>query len=244
MKMTKKLVRLENYINSLYNDETQDLMLYGQPFKTRIKDGLLYRATGYMKEFDTPENIRGLRATDYVDFDRQLEKRYLTKNIQEVYPLSLHGHLYLLESIKVDPENDSYCDIDGVLFTKDKKKLVAFPEGRLGDVYTVPEGTEIIGENAFMHAFVTEVVMPSTLKKIEPDAFLEANIYICDFSNTTHNRLGARCFKDCCPTYVIRNGKMVLEDVYTQQGNWGYKSCFFITPDKKDEIYEKIFIEE
>ncbi len=243
MKKTEKNIRLEKYLKN-YLDRLPDPIPYDQSPKIKIKDGLLYRVSGWIKEYKTPENIKGLRKTEWVGFSHLLEKLYLTKNIQEVYPLSLHGYLISLQNIVVDPQNEYYCDIDGVLFTKDKKTLVAFPEGRLGDKYVVPEGTEVIGENAFMHAGITEVVMPSTLKKIEPDAFAEADIYICDFSNTTHNRLSARCFKDCYPTYIIRNKKMVLEDVYTQQGNWGYKSCFFVTPDKKEEVYKKVFIED
>ena len=44
-----------------------------------------------------------------------------------------------LTSIKVENDNTKYCDIDGVLFNKDKSILVKYPSGK-GNKYSVPNG--------------------------------------------------------------------------------------------------------
>jgi len=53
-----------------------------------------------------------------------------------------------LKSIEVSSENENYQSIDGVLFTKDKRTLVAYPNAK-EIFYTIPNETTVIGEYAF-----------------------------------------------------------------------------------------------
>ena len=73
-------------------------------------------------------------------------------------------------------ENSNNCiSVDGVLFSKDKKKLLGFPPAKIGNrlsgKYEVPEGTEVIAKQAFADANIAEIILPSTLNRIEDDAF-------------------------------------------------------------------------
>ena len=51
----------------------------------------------------------------------------------------------LLTHINVDANNPRYTDIDGVLFTKDMKTLVKYPEGREQSEYAIPDGVTEVG---------------------------------------------------------------------------------------------------
>ena len=64
-----------------------------------------------------------------------------------------------LTQILVDGDNPAYVGVDGVLFSKDGKLLVAFPAGRTG-TYAIPEGTEVIGEGAFSGAGLETLRVP------------------------------------------------------------------------------------
>lgn len=76
-----------------------------------------------------------------------------------------------LESIFVAEQNEAYCDIDGVLFTKDKSTLVTYPVGRYG-AYTVPAGVQMIGQVAFYNRRnMTSVTLPESLNEIRVYAF-------------------------------------------------------------------------
>lgn len=55
---------------------------------------------------------------------------------------------YNLAAFEVAEDNPEFCSIDGVLFTKDRKTLVAFPNAHSKD-YIVPQGVETIGHFAF-----------------------------------------------------------------------------------------------
>jgi uncharacterized protein YgiM (DUF1202 family) len=53
-----------------------------------------------------------------------------------------------LLNIKVTEENEEYESVGGVLYSKNLKKLIAFPCGR-GGHYDIPPGTSVIAEDAF-----------------------------------------------------------------------------------------------
>lgn len=78
-----------------------------------------------------------------------------------------------LVDIIVEDGNTKYTDVNGVLFSKDEKLLVAFPHGSTSN-YTVPDGTEVIGTNSFRGASRLEnVEMPTSLREIQSSAFFD-----------------------------------------------------------------------
>lgn len=54
-----------------------------------------------------------------------------------------------LEAITVDPKNQYFSDIDGVLFDKQATTLIAYPEGKADESYTVPASVTKINGDAF-----------------------------------------------------------------------------------------------
>ena len=56
-----------------------------------------------------------------------------------------------LVALEVSPGNPRYEAVDGALFDKQDKTLVAYPTGREG-AYAIPEGVEHIGLGAFVFA--------------------------------------------------------------------------------------------
>ncbi|MCD8147945.1 MAG: leucine-rich repeat domain-containing protein [Clostridiales bacterium] len=77
------------------------------------------------------------------------------------------------DKIVVAEENPAFCSIDGVLFTKDKKRLICYPCGKQGTDYTVPDGVVALGEHSFKgNQFLERICLPSSLKVIEKQVFL------------------------------------------------------------------------
>ncbi len=73
-----------------------------------------------------------------------------------------------ITAITVDPKNNNYIAVDGVLYSKDKKKLVLYPNGKSDKKFEIPEGTEVIGENAFLGSEQDKkITVPATIRKIE-----------------------------------------------------------------------------
>lgn len=73
-------------------------------------------------------------------------------------------------NITVDPNNEVYSTIDGVLFNKNATKLIYYPWSN-GDVYEIPESVDTIGKNAFTYSKLLEVTIPKSVKYIDNRAF-------------------------------------------------------------------------
>ena len=77
-----------------------------------------------------------------------------------------------LYEITVSDAAEKYRSEDGVLFSKDGKKLFVFPAGHRGETYTVPDHTEQITPSAFFGAEqLKQITLPQSLKSIGGNAF-------------------------------------------------------------------------
>ena len=75
-----------------------------------------------------------------------------------------------LNEIIVDENNPNYCSVNGVLYSKDMSKLIAFPEGK--ESYKFPEGMTEIEKMPFStFSPIKSVMIPKTVTKILEKAF-------------------------------------------------------------------------
>ena len=80
-----------------------------------------------------------------------------------------------LTGIHVDFANPVYCDINGVLFSKDKTEILCYPEGLAGD-YSIPYGVTTVGLNAFENCNnLTGVAFPDSVLVIDSYAFSDCS---------------------------------------------------------------------
>ncbi len=76
-----------------------------------------------------------------------------------------------LKAIEVDPANQRFTSIDGVLFTKDGTEIIVAPNGFAGD-YTIPDGVIRISDHAFDSCeYMTSVAIPKSVESIGYCAF-------------------------------------------------------------------------
>ena len=170
-----------DYTYTLHNGEATVCYYSGKeeyPVIPDSLDGHKVVALGEMAFYQN-ESIVGITIPETV---RIIESECFYKcwNLKEIYiPASVvemgDGPFFRsasLEKITVDKDNPSFCDIDGVLYSKDKTKLLAYPEGKPGETYTVPEGVVEIYDGAFGYHpdFLKTVYLPEAVK-INPDYF-------------------------------------------------------------------------
>ena len=75
-----------------------------------------------------------------------------------------------LESITVNPSNPYFTSDNGILFNKDKTKIIHFPESRTGE-YRVPDGVQEIEALCFFWSDLSKITVANTVKKIGARAF-------------------------------------------------------------------------
>jgi hypothetical protein len=75
-----------------------------------------------------------------------------------------------LTNINVSASNEDFESVDGVLYSKDKSELIAFPAGRTGN-FVIPGHVKIIGESAFSNSKLTSITISDTVTHIDEYAF-------------------------------------------------------------------------
>ena len=130
-----------------------------------------------VKEFTT-ESESGEAVTSIAPhafpWDTTIESVYISKDVKELTGETFI-HLRALKKIEVDKNNENFCSVDGVLYTKDMTKLLCCPvayEG--GKEFVVPETVVTIGRSAFSDCTFEKISLPEGLKNIERHAFLKA----------------------------------------------------------------------
>ena len=144
-----------------------------------------------------------------------------------------------LTSIDVDPNNKSYKTVDGNIFTKDGKTLVACPDTKTS--VTIPDRVTEIGEGAFEGCrSLTSVSIPSGVKVIGEWAFYECtsltNVTIPDSIKS----IGKWAFSRCESLTSVS-----IPPSVTSIGERAFACCFSLAsvtiPDSVTEIGEEAF---
>ncbi|WP_221659114.1 leucine-rich repeat domain-containing protein [Bacteroides salyersiae] len=129
-----------------------------------------FNGTKYLKELSLPLSLNIIE--DYAFT--------LCYNLSIVtwkhFPQSIGELLFMATNISVfytSEDSDNCISVDGVLFSKDRKTLLCFPNAKKcnGGIYIIPESVESINTGAFVEAGIGTVVLPSTLTRINDFAF-------------------------------------------------------------------------
>ena len=80
-----------------------------------------------------------------------------------------------LENIYVAEGNEYFKDIDGVLFNEEGTRLLLYPAGRVDTEYTIPEGTQVISNNAMGNTHLTTVNFPASVTTLNNYALSGCN---------------------------------------------------------------------
>lgn len=82
-----------------------------------------------------------------------------------------------LQEINISADNQNYCSVDGVVFSKDMTKLIQYPIGKIESSYSIPNTVTTVGEYAFMEcANLKNVNLPKSVTTIEDFAFCNTGI--------------------------------------------------------------------
>lgn len=103
-----------------------------------------------------------------------------------------------LTEINVDGANSEYSSQDGILFNKNKTKMLLYPMGKHSTSYTVPETVKELGYGAFhFNKYIQSVTLPDGLTAIDERVFEQAtNLASINFPSTLKS-IGEYSFYAC-----------------------------------------------
>lgn len=129
-----------------------------------------------------------------------------------------------LTAIQVDSGNQNYCSVDGVLFTRDMKTLVAYPCGKQG-AYSIPDGVADIGYSAFENCIsLTGVTIPNSVTGIGDRAFFGCSSLTGVAIPGSVTSIGEEAFSGCTGLTG-----MTIPSSVTSIGDFVFNECFSLT---------------
>lgn len=108
-----------------------------------------------------------------------------------------------IAAYEVDENNPYYTAIDGVVYSKDLTKLIAFPSAYPHKHFTVPSTVRIIGDSAFMDSPIKSIQLPDSLTAIEGWAFQDSAIHSIEMPDSV-TEVGELAFRWCSELKHVR----------------------------------------
>ncbi len=167
-------------------------------------------ATNFKVVKDTSKPIKSIRQFT-LNCDDKIKTITIGANVEYVDAKAFYS-CWALQNIEVDENNPNYCDVDGVLYNKDKTEILCYPcdhdeylrqkygyEAELYrddvtpeyerdiQIYVVPSTVTKIGEMCFNYANLRKIYLPEGLKTIETLAIFKLHERVDEWS--THPSL-------------------------------------------------------
>ncbi|MBQ6165412.1 MAG: leucine-rich repeat domain-containing protein [Clostridia bacterium] len=193
---------------------------------------------------DLSKPVLGIR--EYaVNADENAEELHIGASVQYIDEYAFYN-AKKLQKITVDPDNQWYKDVDGVLFTKDGKVLILYPvcygqqptekedEFTYPDAYTVPDGVERINNFAFLkNGHLRDVTLPDSLKEIGVMAFFDCGrLGSYDYDAANDALLGTG--------FTLPDGiEKIGSDAFSKCGN--ISPCLFLPASVKEVDHHAFF---
>lgn len=116
--LSMRAVHSETYKYNVLEDGTYELVKFSNP-------GNIFTLTVDNADEDETKPITVLHEFAF-NCDEKITEITIGKNVKQIDGKSFYS-CWALQNIKVDPANEIYCDVDGVLYTKDMTKLICYP---------------------------------------------------------------------------------------------------------------------
>ena len=146
-----------------------------------------------------------------------------------------------LISINVSDNNKYYCDVDGVLFNKDKTEIIKFPGKKEGTNYKIPNSVTSIGNGAFDDCrSLTSITIPNSVTSIGNEAFEGCSSLTSITIPNSVTSIGNEAFYGCSGLTSI-----TIPNSVTSIGNGAFEVCSSLTnitiPEGVTSIDESTF---
>lgn len=162
---------------------------------------------------------------------------------------------YALENYIVDENNQNYCSVDGVLYSKDKTVLYHYPKNKAATSFEIANTVERINQNAFYcstlssitfeensslkqidyRAFgncknLTAISLPASLEKILSDAFDECtDLATITFEGSSVTQIDRQAFGS------TKISSIIIPKSVTTLGENVFEGCYSLTSVKFEE---------
>lgn len=177
----------KNYISIdgvLFNKDGKSLLHYPMMKIDKVykipegTEQINFGGSFYLKELHLPATLKHLSQSHYdiasLLIHCELDILDIGKNTnicEHINALSMY--FCPVKEFRADEDNEKFCTVDGVLYTKDMKTLLLYPSNKEDSVFTMPDEVETIRCNIFSDN-LKEITISKNICNIDSMAF-----YMC-----------------------------------------------------------------
>lgn len=196
-----------------------------------------------------PEGVTSLAVNSFAACDN-LTGIVLPSTLQTIGTNSFYSLYSKLNNIIVDPDNEYFKTVNGILYNIDMTTIIKYPANKTATTFTIPNSVEIIGSSAFIsNNYLKNVTIPYGVRIIQGSAFDWCQSLTTVSLPNSVTRIGAWAFSKCTNLTSI-----TLSDNLTFIGQGAFAenykiskiyipaSCITIAEDKIDSGYRSCFI--
>lgn len=122
-----------------------------------------------LKSVNIPESVTEIGSYAFAGCE-SLEKICIPSSVEQIGSRAFINCDSLTE-ITVSPDNPNYSSVDGMLYNKEKTRLICCPAGKTGEI-TIPDTVDCIEAGAFSRCRkLTQVIIPKSVTSINYGAF-------------------------------------------------------------------------
>lgn len=173
-----------------------------------------YEECAFITSYDG-RNLSLLYGRSYDEPVFKVPNRFINIDGETRYITDIIGSIDC-ETFALDPKNKYMKLIDNVVFSKDGKKIMSYATRDKRTVYEIPDGTEVIGKEAFRRTKLAEVSIPDSVVKIEKEAFAYSELRKLNISKAVEE-IPENCFVGCDElkeVYLPENSKLKKISAY------------------------------
>ncbi len=117
-----------------------------------------------------PDSVTNIGQRAFL-FCNSLKSITIPKNVQDIGEYAFYG-CTSLATINVAAGNENYVSVNGILFNKDKTKIVCYPANKKDTSYNIPRGVKVINSATFHDcSYLKNITIPDSVTAIEHNAF-------------------------------------------------------------------------
>lgn len=118
-----------------------------------------------LKSIVIPDNVQTINNNAFMRCEN-LESAWIGKGVYWICN-DLFGGCKKLPKIDVDPLNEDFCSVDGILMSKDQTILYQYPPGREGAVYQIPNGVSVYRDAFRECKYLETIVIPESITDLD-----------------------------------------------------------------------------
>lgn len=215
----------------------ESLRYVALPVGLRSIEENAFRYCLYLRGINLYDGLEEIHSSSF--FNTSLYDIYIPASVKLIEGNPFEACLYLL-AVNVAEDNQFYSSEDGILFDKNRNKLIAYPCGITYSQYDVPSSVTEIGESAFSgNGYLESVTLPNGLKTISEDAFNLVSGLSSVTIPASVTEIGQYAFSGCFSIKSVYSYILTPFNLHNYNTFSVYDTAVLYVPKGKKLLYEQ-----